>query len=33
MDITALLIAAGFFVLSIGLVRLCERLQEGRNSS
>jgi len=33
MDLTALLIVAGFFALSGGLIRLCERLQDGRGSS
>jgi hypothetical protein len=33
MDFIALLVAVGFFALSVGLIRLCERLQDGRNTS
>jgi hypothetical protein len=33
MDLTAVLIVAGFFALSWGLTRLCERLHDERNSS
>jgi hypothetical protein len=33
MDLTALLLVAGFFALSSGLIRLCEHLQAGRKTS